>query len=111
MTITYEWKIDSLDTIPDVNGVRDVVSKVGWALVGKDASGEYTKHTSIFGMTELPYDQGLPFIEYQMLTPEQVVTWVKNTVGEARVAAYEAHIADILSAMSSEKANQPALPW
>lgn len=111
MAIEFKWVVDSLETVPEVNGQQNVVSRVNWRLLGKEFLEGYTRHHSFFGTTPIPYVDTISFTTYENLTSEQVVDWVKQAVGQARVQAYEAHVAEVLSTMVPAAAVTTPLPW
>lgn len=82
MAITYEWSFPSLDVnfneIDPVSGepVQNVVTRVNWALTGRDGVYSSTKN----GTVSLP-PPGVPFVNYNDLTPEIVQGWVEGQLG------------------------------
>ena len=111
MAIEYSWSVTSMYTLPQVEGYDDVVVLAEWAVSGTD--GTYTSsigsNTTQFTISEDDPD----FTPYDELTEEQVVGWIKSTLGEDGVASYEASIAGNIKSQANppvEPSNQP-LPW
>ena len=107
MATTYTWTIDRMYTLqtPD----PDYVVNVLWTLTGVD--GQYT--ASIGGNTMFDSNQSGTFIPYQDLTPEIVIGWVQNNLGEQGIANYEANVQGQINSIITppvSPANTP-LPW
>lgn len=107
MATTYTWTIDRMYTLqtPD----PDYVVNVLWTLTGVD--GQYT--ASIGGNTVFDSNQSGTFIPYQDLTPEIVIGWVQNNLGEQGIANYEANVQGQINSMITPPVspeNTP-LPW
>ena len=107
MATTYTWTIDRMYTLqtPDPNYVVNVL----WTLTGVD--GQYT--ASIGGNTMFDSNQSSTFIPYQDLTPEIVIGWVQNNLGEQGIANYEANVQGQINSMITPPVspeNTP-LPW
>lgn len=107
MATTYTWTIDRMYTLqtPD----PDYVVNVLWTLTGVD--GQYT--ASIGGNTMFDSNQSGTFIPYQDLTPEIVIGWVQNNLGEQGIANYEANVQGQINSMITPPVspeNTP-LPW
>lgn len=107
MATTYTWTIKQMFTLqtPD----PDYVVNVLWTLTGVD--GQYT--ASIGGNTMFDSNQSGTFIPYQDLTPEIVIGWVQNNLGEQGIANYEANVQGQINSMITPPVspeNTP-LPW
>jgi hypothetical protein len=107
MATTYTWTIDRMYTLqtPD----PDYVVNVLWTLTGVD--GQYT--ASIGGNTMFDSNQSGTFIPYQDLTPEIVIGWVQNNLGEQGIANYEANVQGQINSIITPPVspeNTP-LPW
>ena len=105
--MTLTWKIRALECKPSFDGKTNVVQTIHWHLTGVD--GEYI--TSVYGSTGVHYEEGSPFVEYNDLTEETVITWLKSTLGENDVASYEASINSQLDALKNPKVVSPPLPF
>jgi hypothetical protein len=105
--MTLTWKIQALECKPSFDGKTNVVQTIRWNLTGVD--GEYI--TSVNGSTGIHYEEGSSFVEYNSLTEETVVTWLKDTLGENDVASYEASITSQLDDLKTPKVVTPPLPF
>jgi hypothetical protein len=107
MAITTNFNITSLNCYPQQNGIVNIVFKVDWILNGTD--GQY--YTSIPGSTELTHIAGTPFIPFAELTQEQVITWIKATIGDEVLANYEAMLTKMIDEQANPVVTTPMLPW
>ena len=107
MTITYTWAILQMDAYPELNGMTDVVFTVHWTLTGID--GTYIG--SVYDSTGVSLVEGSPFTPYADLTETQVIEWVQSTLGEEKIMAYEADIAEQITSQIYPTVITPALPW
>jgi hypothetical protein len=56
-------------------------------------------------------DEGGDYTPYDKLTQEQVVGWVKNSLGDEQVASLETSIANQIEQQINPTAVTPPLPW
>lgn len=85
--INYIWTVTAMYTLPKVEDYTDVVVVADWTLTGTE--GEYSSSVSNSTQFSLPNPD---FTPYQDLTEEQVVGWIKNTIGSKAIEQYEAQI-------------------
>lgn len=85
MEVQYFWSIDEIKAYPAYAGNSNVICTVIWKLVG--THGNY--NTQIQGSIDLPTEYLDPFTPYDQLTEEQVLKWVKDTMGPDQVTQYE----------------------
>ena len=107
MTITNTWSVMQMDCYPEVDGETDVVFTVHWTLTGSD--GTYTGY--VYGSQAVSVDPESPFTPYADLTQEQVISWVKNAMGEEQVTVYEQNVAAQISDQIAPPVVTPSLPW
>ena len=74
---------------PQAEGLTDVVCTVNWACNGTD--GTYTD--AIVGSTNVKLDPAASYTPYADLTEDQVVGWVKASLGAAQVTATQNDVA------------------
>ena len=111
MTITYEWKIDSVKVKDQVNqdgdSLTDVVCQIKWAKHGVDEDG----NRGIFGGVDTfsAYEVGLPdFTSFADLTEDLVVQWVQQKV----VGSYAEHVdAKIAKKLELNGVKNKHVPW
>ena len=105
--INYIWTISKLECYEQAYGQTDVVFVAFWTVTGDD--GYYS--ASLSGTQSLIYDGSNPFTPYQYLTEQQVVDWVKNTMGAPYVASYENQVASEIQKQQNPVIVTPPLPW
>ena len=96
------WRIVYISAI-DENGLQNVAKEISFA-VTKTANNETAERS---GRISLAAPSG-NFIEYQNLTEDTVISWVKQSLGNEFIAKLEASINDELA---DTKPNQVNLPW
>jgi len=89
MANTYTWSVNNMVSYPQAEGYTDVVFQVNWVCNGTD--GTYTG--AIVGATGVKLDPNAPYTPYSELTQDQVVGWVKSTLGADQVAAIQNNVA------------------
>tara|TARA_R110000737_G_scaffold136991_1_gene167851 strand:+ start:462 stop:809 length:348 start_codon:yes stop_codon:yes gene_type:complete len=98
--ITYKWTCDSVNCSPEIDGLQNVILNVVWKLEGvcdevKDNGDNYS--SDISGIQEMPAIKDTSnFIEFETLTSEQVLSWVKAGIGEQVIKSMEDNISDII---------------
>ena len=101
------WKIDALNCKPSFDGKTNVVETIHWRLNGVD--GDYA--TSVYGSQGVTYEAGSPFTDYDSLTEETVIEWLKDALGAEQVAEYEAGVNSQLEALKNPTVVNPPLPF
>jgi hypothetical protein len=101
------WKIETLNCKPSFDGKTNVVETIHWRLNGVD--GDYA--TSVYGSQGVTYEAGSPFTDYDSLTEEIVVEWLKDALGEEQVAEYEDGVNGQLEALKNPTVANPPLPF
>ena len=107
MAITYTWDIVQLDAYPIKNVLANCVFAAHWTLSGTD--GTYIG--SVYGSSNIILNQNGYYIPYEDLTKDQVVSWVKNALGEEEVTKYETNIEKKIADQVNPPVVTPPLPW
>lgn len=105
MTTTFTTTIDSMYTLPQVDGETDVVVNAIWTVYGTD--GQVA--ASIGGNTQFTLEQGGTFTPYSQLTQAQVIGWIPAEQIASAQSCVQGQIDSILNPPVSPSA-QP-LPW
>jgi hypothetical protein len=105
MTTTFTTTIDSMYTLPQVDGKTDVVVNAIWTVFGTD--GQVA--ASIGGNTQFTLEQGAAFTPYSQLTQAQVIGWIPESQITSAQQCVQGQIDSILNPPVSPAA-QP-LPW
>lgn len=101
------WTIEQMQCFPQHEGKQNVVYVVNWLLTG--TQGDHTVH--IYNTANLEYAPGSPYTEYASLTAEQVIGWVKASLGQDKVREYEARLDEELAAKAAPQLITTGLPW
>jgi hypothetical protein len=107
MEITYEWVIKNIACHAHKDGQSDVVMVVAWQLNGTD--GEHSDF--VFGAVELEYVSGQDYTPYENLTKEQVINWVKYSLGDNKIMEYEGLIYRKIEDAKTPQVVIKKLPW
>jgi hypothetical protein len=98
MTIDFTWTVYNLTVIPemDINTQHftNVVTQVWWILKASD--GSHIVDTN--GIANLP-QPSIPFADFEQLTREQVIGWVKDIVGEESISNMKQGLTKRIEAM------------
>lgn len=76
MANTYTWKIDpeGLVTISELDNKVDVIKTINFIVTGTDG----VNTVELPGSTELEYNPNNPFVEFNNLTEEKLISWAKE---------------------------------
>ena len=99
-----ELKIKQIDrALPD-----GMVLSVHWTATKTE--NDYT--ASVYGSVVLPAKEPSDptFVDYEDLTQEQVIEWVKEAIGEEKMASLEDNMATQIEAQKTPK-TASGLPW
>jgi hypothetical protein len=105
MSITYQWSIENLQTISNEEQSK-IVFMVGWKVTGSNGQ----QSSAIYGVQHINYDQQKPFVQYENLTEQNVLDWVKESMN-GKFGQYEK---DIAAQIDNQVNPQPVvanLPW
>lgn len=110
MAITYTWKVTSLKTKNVADNMPNAVVQTYWQKIGTDENGNTGTFSGATPFTVDPTDESGPFIPFDQLTEEDVLTWIKSIV----VGSYEEHVNGQIQKQIDEKVNpvsEASLPW
>jgi hypothetical protein len=102
---TFTTTINSMYTLPQVEGQTDVVVNALWTVTGVD--GTYT--ADIGGNTQFTLEQGAAFTPYDQLTESQVIGWIPEQQITSAQQCVQGQINSLITPPVSPSA-QP-LPW
>lgn len=109
MSITYTWKITGLKVRDEGEKLNSVVQTY-WEKTGTDENGNTGTFIGATPFTVDPSDDSGPFIPFEQLTEEDVISWVKTIV----VNEYEQHVNSQIQKQIDDKINpvrNEPLPW
>ena len=102
---TFTTTINSMYTLPQVEGQTDVVVNALWTVTGVD--GTYT--ADIGGSTQFTLEQGASFTPYSQLTESQVISWIPESQITSAQQCVQGQL-DSLANPPVSPSSQP-LPW
>lgn len=106
---SYTWHVTSMNAFPEINGKQNVVVEVKFCVSGTDGKNTVTKD----GSQSIELNEQQSFVNYEDLTEETVISWVKDVLGESGQATYTVEIDAILEQKKAPVVlpiNTP-LPW
>lgn len=107
MTI-FSWKIDSLSTLSSVDDHINVVVNAKYTLIGTQG----TIIASMNGSSQFNHDRD-NFIPFNDLNENQVIEWVKITLGNSGIQSMEAYVQGQIDYIINPPISpiQQPLPW
>lgn len=106
MAIEYVWMIDEMFAYPKVGRRKNVVFGVTYTLSGAD--GDIV--ASVSGSTPIAAADD-KFTLYTSLTEAEVVGWAQDALGVAKIAEFEALIAQFIKDQIAPSVASPPIPW
>jgi hypothetical protein len=76
MATTFAWVINQMDTIPQTDGLLDVVSVIHWTRTAEQFVGAEPINVSSYGTMGCTTPSSTDFTAYPNLTYEQVCSWL-----------------------------------
>lgn len=107
MATKYEWKIGQLEVVPSQDGLSNVVQTIDWTYSASD--GDCMVSTQ--GQTTLSEPDKSTFVEFENLTENDVITWIKLRMGEALLSSYKTNIDILLQEKLAVKTKLVMPPW
>tara|TARA_R110000737_G_scaffold1867_1_gene5510 strand:- start:565 stop:930 length:366 start_codon:yes stop_codon:yes gene_type:complete len=102
--IIYKWGIEHLNCYAEKNGKKNVAYGVDFKVTGTsdktkdDGTPYFVERFDFIDLPEMKDDAY--FLEFEKLTPNKVITWVKSVLGERGVKHIEGIIADSIDSIS-----------
>ena len=107
MSNTYTWTITNLQCLPTHEGKSNVVCSVGFSVSATDG----VNTASVPNTLMMSYDENQNFIEYEGLTSDTVLGWVRNALGADGISSTQANLDEILSKLANPPVITRTLPW
>ena len=98
--INYEWDCRTVDVYPSKEDLTNVIYNVHYRVTGTD---EDNISETIIGTIGLNTENIIDFISIDQLTNDNVVVWVKETMGEDQVSSIENAIASTIDDKKNPK--------
>lgn len=109
--MSYNWQINSMSCYPQAEDQSDVVFQVNFGVSKETTVNGLPYLAMVNGNVNVNYEAGSPYTPYSQLTSEQVIGWVKSSLGEEGVAEYESKVDTQISSAQTPPVVQPPLPW
>ena len=103
------WAITNLQYYLEKDGRQNVVRRVDFKCTQSDVSTGIS--TQFESFTLPPIDNLATFTEYENLTEEQVISWVKEQLTDYTVNLIEQDLLDELNRKVSLGATATGMPW
>jgi hypothetical protein len=107
MTIQYDFVVESLICLPLVDNNANVVTSVNWRLGATD--GE--KRAIYYGQTSLSLPDNNSFVDYALLSKNDVYQWVLSSFGENKFNELKTNLSNQIQASSIVQEKELPLPW
>ncbi len=104
MSVSYTWKIHSLETAPSEGGLTDVVKTVVWRLEATDGVNTVDVSSSLRFTTA---DSG-NFTPFDQLTESQVIGWIEQNFD---MNAFREHLQKKLQDLANPPVVSRRPPW
>lgn len=105
--MTYSWLISSLECHPSFEKKKNVINKIHWRL--NKTENAFT--ASVYGVQDIEFDSSNTFTPYEKLTPDQILEWLKSSLGEEKIKELYKAVDTQLIDMINPKIITPPLPW
>lgn len=121
MSNIYSWEVSSLDCVPSLDGLNNVISAVHWRINAVSTQGITTEvngqsittpyTATIYGVQQLTLGDKSQFIPYDSVTKDLVISWVKDAIGIDQVTALYAALDKQINNLITPPIVSPTLPW
>jgi hypothetical protein len=105
MANTYSWVIDSMEVIPSVDGLTNVVSIINWSYNGVSSIGTNGKISST-SVVPLPSSEN--FTPYDELTQDTVISWLESVLN---ISNLQSRIDTQINLIENPPTVNIPLPW
>lgn len=100
------WSIVKVEVLPSFESNTNVVNKLHWNLI----ASKNGKSASVLGATEVSFNPDIEFTPFDQLEEQQVIAWLKQSLGQEVVSNHEENVLKMLSDLT----NLPSIidvPW
>lgn len=111
MTVEFTWSIAQLETAPTEDSLTDVVKTAHWCLNASEVDGDKTYQTGSYGSVSFGEPSPQDFTAYSGLTLDEVIGWVKSTLGQMQVDNMEAALTQGIENQKNPPIVVLPLPW
>lgn len=109
--VNYTWKIDKLEVLP-IDEEHNLTNVVKTAFYTVEATSGNGTICSASNCATIFYSEGSDYTDFNDLTEQEVVVWVKNFLGEDGISSIEEFLAKEIERKEDPKTIQtPPLPW
>ena len=77
MTIQYNWQISQIEVVKSSGDLSNVAQTIHWRLDGVEDGCT----SGVYGAVTLADPDPNNFVNYEGLTPDQVVSWIESALG------------------------------
>ena len=106
MANNYHWEIETMDVIPNSNGLTYVVDRINWKYHSTDPVTNNTAHVG--WSIKLNEVDGSEFIEYSSLTKNIVEGWLESILD---VNDLKSMVDEKIVLKNNPPTIQPPFPW
>lgn len=111
MATVFTWGIAQLETAVSEDGLTDVVKTAHWTFTAEEVDGNKTYFASSYGSIGFGEPDPQDFTAYLGLTFDEVIGWVKTSMGQEQVDAMEEALANNIELQKHPKIVTLPLPW
>jgi len=103
------WTVSTMERTLTDGDLSDVVTTLHWQLIDSETVDEIVHSGRCYGTVGLSEPDADSFTDYDSITHEQAVEWVKSALGEDAVAQYETSVESQI-ALSKEPVSASGVP-
>lgn len=111
MTVEFTWSIAQLETAPSEDGLTDVVKTAHWYLNASQVDEDKTYQTGSYGSVGFGAPSPQDFTAYSGLTFDEVIGWVKASLGQKQVSDMEEALTQAIENQKNPPIVVLPLPW
>jgi hypothetical protein len=105
MANTYSWVINSMEVIPSVDGLSDVVTIVNWSYVGINPTNI---RGTVSSASNMPLPTSENFTPYGNLTQDIVISWLESKLN---VSDLQTRVDTQINLIVNPPTVELPLPW
>lgn len=111
MATVFTWGIAQLETAVSEDGLTDVVKTAHWTFTAEEVDDNKTYLASSYGSIGFGEPDPQDFTAYLGLTFDEVIGWVKASMGQEQVDVMEEALANNIELQKHPKIVALPLPW
>jgi hypothetical protein len=108
MSVSYDWIINNLITIPDLNGLHNVVKKIHYAYTAyEEIEGDFVQAT-LYGIYDCESPSKEEFVAHENISESTIIQWLESSID---MQSLKSEVDSLLDKRKQEASSKIRIPF